>query len=115
MVLQTEVLKKMNPEEVTGGHRDGAYVHGLFCEGARWDVNSGMLKDSLMKELYPAMPVMLLKAVTRDKAETKDIYPCPVYSTRRRGPTYVWTFNLRSRDPEYKWVLAGVALLLQDS
>jgi dynein heavy chain len=34
--------------------------------------------------------------------------------TRRRGPTYVWTFNLRTKEREYKWILAGVALLLQD-
>lgn len=29
------------------------------------------------------------------------------------GSTYIWTFNLRSKDKPSKWVLAGVALLLQ--
>ena len=29
------------------------------------------------------------------------------------GPTYVWKFNLRTREKNAKWVLAGVALLLQ--
>lgn len=114
MVLSTEVTKKMQPEEVGSVPREGAYVYGLFMEGARWDTGSGTIKDSLMKELYPVMPVMYLKAIPRDKQETKDIYRCPLYATRRRGPTYVWTFNLRTKDPEYKWILAGVALLLQD-
>ena len=29
------------------------------------------------------------------------------------GPTYIWTFNLKSKERPSKWVLAGVALLLQ--
>ena len=114
MVLSTEVSKKMTLEELGGAPREGAYVYGLFIEGARWDTGSGLLRDSLMKELYPQMPVIFLKAIPRDKQETKDIYRCPLYSTRRRGPTYVWTFTLKTKDPEYKWILAGVALLLQD-
>jgi len=32
--------------------------------------------------------------------------------TRRRGPTFVWEFTLKTRAPESKWILAGVALLL---
>ena len=114
MVLSTEVTKKMAPEEVGGAPREGAYVYGLFMEGARWDTNTGMLRDSLLKELYPIVPVMYLKAIPRDKQETKDVYRCPLYNTRRRGPTFVWSLNLRTKEPEYKWILAGVALLLQD-
>ena len=55
-------------------------------------------------------------------------YECPVYKTRQRGewskiymfdgftllgPTYIWTFNLKTKEKTAKWVLAGVALLLQ--
>ena len=29
------------------------------------------------------------------------------------GPTYIWTFNLKTKEKSAKWVLAGVALLLQ--
>lgn len=29
-----------------------------------------------------------------------------------RGPTYVWTFNLRTKEKSAKWTLAGVCLLL---
>jgi hypothetical protein len=45
--------------------------------------------------------------------ELRNLYECPVYKTRQRGPTYVWTFNLRTKEKASKWVLAGVALLLQ--
>jgi dynein heavy chain len=45
--------------------------------------------------------------------ELRNLYDCPVYKTRQRGPTYVWTFNLKTKEKPAKWILAGVALLLQ--
>lgn len=59
------------------------------------------------------MPVMFIKAIPVDCVDTKNIYECPVYKTRMRGPTYIWTFNLKTKEKAAKWVLAGVALLLQ--
>ena len=41
--------------------REGAYVHGLFLEGASWDLENSILVDSRMKELHPTMPVMFIK------------------------------------------------------
>ena len=40
MSLACEVTKKTK-EEMQAPPREGAYIHGLFMEGARWDVNSG--------------------------------------------------------------------------
>ncbi|GCA63250.1 dynein heavy chain, partial [Kipferlia bialata] len=77
-----------------------------------WDQKSGLIKDSVLKELYPPMPPMFLKAIMIDKAETRDMYECPMYMTKRRGPTYVWPFHLKTRDPATKWILAGVALVM---
>jgi dynein heavy chain, axonemal len=100
-------------------------------EGARWDTEAGYITNSRLKELFPPMPVMSIKvshflikkefcninyffqAITQDKQDLRGIYECPVYKTRARGPTYVWTFNLKSREKPSKWALAGVALLLQ--
>jgi len=93
--------------------KDGACICNLFMEGARWDSPSGSIADSKLKELFPAMPVIHLKAITQDKADVRNMYECPVYKTRARGPTFVWTFNLRTREKPSKWVLAGVAILLQ--
>lgn len=39
------------------------------------------------------MPVIFIKAIPVDRMDTKNVYECPVYKTRMRGPTYVWTFN----------------------
>lgn len=81
--------------------------------GARWDTQTGVISEARLKELTPAMPVTFIKAIPVDRMETKNIYECPVYKTRLRGPTYVWTFNLKTKEKAAKWVLAGVALLLQ--
>jgi len=42
-------------------------------------------------------------------------YKCPVYVTSMRGPTYVFTSNLKMESEEFDaklWVLAGVALVM---
>ena len=59
------------------------------------------------------MPVIYIKALTQDKQETRNLYECPIYKTRERGQTFVWTFSLRTKEKPSKWILAGVSLLLQ--
>ena len=69
------------------------------------------------------MPVMLLKAVTVEKAEQKDMYNCPVYKTKLRPKGalghpdggYIFTANLKTKEKAEKWVMAGVALLTDTS
>ncbi|XP_030631579.1 dynein axonemal heavy chain 9 isoform X2 [Chanos chanos] len=112
MCLQCDVTKK-NREDFSSPPREGAYVHGLFMEGARWDTQAGIIVDARLKELSPAVPVIFIKAIPVDKQETRNVYQCPVYKTRQRGPTYVWTFSLKTKENPSKWTLAGVALLLQ--
>ena len=41
--------------------REGAYVHGLFMEGARWDIQQGVIVESRLKELFPNMPVINIR------------------------------------------------------
>lgn len=41
--------------------RDGAYIHGLFMEGARWDIQGGVIIDSRLKELFPMLPVINIR------------------------------------------------------
>ncbi|XP_029423391.1 dynein heavy chain 11, axonemal [Nannospalax galili] len=112
MCLTVDVTKKTKEDY---GHppREGAYLHGLHLEGARWDIQSGALVDARLKELTSMMPVIFAKAIPMDRQETKNTYECPVYKTKARGPTYVWTFRLKSKEKTAKWVLAGVALLLE--
>lgn len=39
---------------------DGAYVNGLFLEGARWSSNIRALDESLPKILYSSLPIVSL-------------------------------------------------------
>ncbi|KAJ3090810.1 hypothetical protein HK102_002597 [Quaeritorhiza haematococci] len=110
MVLTVDVTKKTR-EEFSGAPREGAYIHGLYMEGARWDIATGLIQESLLKELTPPMPVIYIKAIPVDKKDTKGVYECPVYRTRQRGPTYIWTFNLKTKERPQKWILGGVCLL----
>ena len=93
--------------------REGAYVHGLYLEGARWDLQSSILTEARLKELTPLMPVIFIKAIPIDRQDLRNVYECPVYKTKQRGQTYIWTFNLKTKEKAATWVLGGVALLLQ--
>ncbi|KAK7945776.1 hypothetical protein WMY93_001504 [Mugilogobius chulae] len=109
--LTVDVTKKFK-EEFNQPAREGAYIYGLYMEGARWDTQAGVITEARLKELTPAMPVISVRAVPNDRHETRNIYECPLYKTKIRGPTHVWTFSLKTRERPAKWVLAGVALLL---
>jgi dynein heavy chain len=111
MTTQTDVQKKSR-DEISAGSKEGAYVDGLYMEGARWDEKAGVLEESIPKELFARMPVIQIKAVTSDKAETKDMYECPVYTTKDRGPTFIFKAGLRTKSPASKWVMSGVAMLM---
>lgn len=78
-----------------------------------FDFQTGTIADARLKDLTPAMPVIFIRAIPVDKQDNQNVYQCPVYKTRQRGPTYVWTFNLRTKEKPSKWTLAGVAMLLQ--
>ncbi|KAL0236998.1 hypothetical protein PCE1_000395 [Barthelona sp. PCE] len=112
MVLVTDVVKK-NADDISAPPREGAYIVGLYCEGARWDKAAGVITDAKIKELYPEMPVIHVRAQLREKVDTTGMYQCPVYVTRHRGGNFVWEFFLKTRSPPQRWILAGVALLLQ--
>ena len=67
------------------------------------------------KELYPELPVMHVTAIERKYQVGAGYYKCPVYVTSMRGPTYVFTSNLKMESEEFDpkiWVLAGVALVM---
>ncbi|KAJ1633364.1 dynein heavy chain [Pavlovales sp. CCMP2436] len=102
-------------EHLTEQPEEGAYCHGLFIEGARWDAESASIQPSRPKELHSPMPVVHLTAITAQASEQQSVgrYRCPVYTTKVRGPTYQFTAILPSAMPTTTLVLAGVCLLLQ--
>ena len=42
--------------------KDGAYIKGLYMEGARWDADNGCMAEAGTMELYSAMPARALQA-----------------------------------------------------
>lgn len=84
----------------------------------------GHILDSRLKELLPGMPVMYVKAVQTQASwiatevgyirPDPSVYNCPIYSTTFRGPTYIVLATLKSVEPSTKWVLAGVAMIMQE-
>lgn len=85
--------------------------------------SDGHLADSRPKDLMSWLPIVYVKAVPVADAWTptsvgymrgeKGLYDCPVYLTSNRGPHYVFLAGLRTVGPARKWVVAGVALVMQ--
>jgi dynein heavy chain len=111
-VTQTDVTKKFDLSELPGPSKDGAFIHGLYMEGARWDEKAGTVDDSRPKELYARMPIVLIKAAQFTGEKLKDTFECPTYKTQDRGPTFVFNAGLKTKAPSSKWILAGVGLLM---
>ncbi|GAB1598116.1 dynein heavy chain 3, axonemal-like [Argonauta hians] len=100
----------------------GAYINGLFLEGARWCRQRGILEEALPKVLYDLMPIIWIKPVKKEEFNSVQSYDCPVYKTSiRRGDlsstghstNYVVTIQLPSDRGEDYWTNQGVALLCQ--
>lgn len=64
----------------------GAYINGLFMDGARWDDDNGYIEDSFPKVLWSEIPPMWLKPVEidQDEHDFSKLYNCPVYKTSDR-------------------------------
>jgi dynein heavy chain len=111
LCILTEVTKRQ-VEDVDVATRDGCLIHGLSLEGARWDVAGNIVERARPKEMFCPMPVINCKAVPKEKGEGSGVYQCPVYKTEQRGPTFVFCAQLKTKSPPARWVLAGVALIM---
>jgi dynein heavy chain len=136
-------FKVLTPSEILMADQvkpeDGAYLRGLFLEGARWDKDQHALAESLPRQLHVAMPYIHLlprrkeeiqvvegvpEQYTGSRNGTAHVYMCPVYKTSFRQGTLSTTghstnFVMMVRLPmgkEHKqkhWIKRGVAMLTQ--
>lgn len=108
------------PSAISQHARDGAYIHGLWLEGAKWDDHEACLVEPAPMDLVGPMPVIHFKPVdAKNKTSPKSSYECPLYmyptrtGTRER-PSFVILVDLTTA-PETTadfWILRGTALLL---
>jgi len=118
---------------------DGAYIRGLFMEGAKWDGTRRAIGESDPRVLFVSMPyihltpnhkdlVPVVKGVaehfTGDPLGTAHVYMCPVYKTSLRqgalsttGHSTNFVMFIRipmSKEHDQKhWIKRGVAMLTQ--
>jgi len=111
LVISTEALKR-HEADIEGPSRDGAFVGGLYLEGAGWDFQSIALTEQKPKETLSVMPVINVRAVEAKDHDFIGVFAAPVYRTQQRASTYVFTATLRTKIYPAKWVLAGTCLLL---
>ena len=112
LVTWTEWSKKMSADNVDGKPRTGAYMSGFYMQGARFDTGTLLMAESKPKELFSYMPVVTCSAVLALEEEKNGVFSAPTYKTEFRGPTFIFSAQIRTKHPNAKWVLAGVALVM---
>jgi dynein heavy chain len=121
MVLQSELTDIASVENVKGPPKEGAYIYGLFMDGAAWSASGGgTIVESTAKKLFASLPIIYVTALTKTakRNAVNDFgpfggYECPVYKYPVRTDRYlIFNVTLPSREQKpMHWVLRGVALL----
>eukprot|EP01038_Epipyxis_sp_PR26KG_P005405 gene5405-7492_t len=111
LTLVTDVQKRLNPEEFSAPAKDGTYISGLYLEGASWNLNAALLEPSKPREMFCQIPVINIRPTIIDKFDN-NTFLCPVYKTQQRGPTYVFSLQLKTKLDAGKWILAGVVSIM---
>eukprot|EP01029_Cantina_marsupialis_P011410 TRINITY_DN2544_c0_g2_i1.p1 TRINITY_DN2544_c0_g2~~TRINITY_DN2544_c0_g2_i1.p1 ORF type:complete len:1685 (+),score=666.38 TRINITY_DN2544_c0_g2_i1:710-5056(+) len=114
--LFTEVTQFKSKTDIKEGLEEGCYVHGLYLEGAGWDIERSCLRRQDPKVLVVELPIMQIVPIESRKLRLQNTFRTPVYVTQSRrnamGVGLVFEADLRSFEHESHWVLQGVALSL---
>jgi len=107
-----------DPYACTQPPSDGAYIYGMFIEGARWDSEKKLLQESRPKELYTDLPIVHLLPIANRKVPTDGFYLSPIYKTLSRfgvlsttghSTNFVMMIEIPSAESQAHWIKRGVA------
>ena len=104
-------LQNLLPKEGSGV----VPIYGMHLQGARWDEENRRIEDSRPREDFSVMPVINCRVVDKKELDSiagKGYYACPVYKTTHRDTTLVTKAFLKTSQPPAKWLIAGVAVIL---
>ena len=107
-----------DPSTITQHPKEGAYVRGMYLEGACWDYDHASLTDANPMELVSHMPMVHFKPMDSKKKASKSMYSCPLYlyplrTGSRERPSYMTSVDLRCGNMSADfWIRRGTALLL---
>lgn len=114
-----EIMEYEEAEEVEEKPTDGVYIHGLFCECARWDREEATLTEAQPGKLVDTMPVVWFKPAEDYKPDPQE-YHAPLYkaasregklSTTGMSTNFVLKVALPTKLPPSHWTLRATALL----
>jgi len=119
LAFEYQVMKDEIPTKPPADR--GAYVNGMYLDGAKWDRKSKLIGEQEPKVLYDAMPVMYLVPARKSDIVDPPHFVTPVYKTAERkgvlattghSSNFVMAVKLPSDKEEQHWVIRGVAILL---
>ena len=105
-----------NPTDFAEGPETGAYIYGLYMEGARFDRSTMLVDESHPRQLLDVIPTIWLKPVITSDYNPKDVYDCPLYKTSIRAGTlsttghstnFVVSLPIPSARPQDHWIRRG--------
>ncbi|XP_064550918.1 dynein axonemal heavy chain 10 [Drosophila montana] len=114
--LFTYVTTYSEPDDVEERPATGCYVHGLYIEGARFDMQAGQLKRSHPKVLVEELAILAVVPIEAHRLKLQNTFLAPVYTTSLRrnamGVGLVFEANLATSEDLSHWILQGVCLTL---
>ncbi len=109
-------LKDNEPKGVVFKETQGVPIYGLHLQGCRFDEDNKVLDESKPKESFFVLPIIFCKVMSIElldpKKDLKNSYICPIYKTIDRQSTFVCFAQFRTKSPPAKWIIAGVAVIL---
>lgn len=105
-------------KDITEPPKDGAYISGLYLEGAKWNFEKMTLMEPEVMELTVLMPVIQFKPIQKRVKPPANVYECPCYYYPiRQGTVDKDSFMIKvdlklGEQPAEYWIKRGTALVM---